>query len=1003
MQDAAGTTDVFRSMTQWAMTQASRVANITFTAAADFASADIKIAGIEGLSYTGQMDFPGTNEKAGGGHESVVVLLTHNADGTPYTMAARPGAAGESGFSRYIAMHEFGHGLGLGHPHDTGNGTTSIAVVDAVSTDDPLDNDRYTVMSYEFGGSNASNFQAWGNAATYSALDIKALQNMYGASASNTGDSTYELRNAGGGGTFTGEAVAISRAFFTIWDTGGTDTIFYSGDNRAVLNLNDASLSRTDDADTTAWLDVLKRLPDYAGLPAEIKKDLADPDYHAGGFISRVFDAAGNVQLGGYTIANGVTIENATGGNGADVIIGNEANNILLGGGGNDTMLGGKGDDQINGGAGDDVMMGGPGNDLLDGADGHDTAVFTDICVNYDITRDEATGVITVVHARGDKADGVTTLVSVEEGLFKNGKVDFTKDPIGCPPIDFIFLVDLSGSYSDDLPRFQAQARELASAVRGIDPESRFAVASFVDRPVSPYGSPGDYLYQPELALTDSIPAFEGAIAALDIKSGNDYPESQFVGLWRAANGYGLNLRENSQKIILLATDAPPHDAGDYGLSESTIADFLANEGIIGIASGGLAKSDTETAVEYDVDPGDPDTRDPLNKLLDSLLFSKGALPIFAVTGGVTSTYTAFVTEFGRGSTVPIDSSSTNISDSVRLALAELFGEVTARGDDGANIMIGTPDRDTMFGLGGADRIEGREGDDTIDGGTGDDLLYGQEGDDTITGGGGNDFLHGDLGLSGPSGDGNDTLRGGLGSDIMVGAGGNDTLDGGEDGGAPDYMFGGTGNDTYIVSVEIGETSDLVYEGDAIPGFEGGADDFDTIISNGEFFWDFYSVGERLIISEAAQADHPSGTYMVGNAKMASTEIIGNSGTNFILTYGGDNVIKPGGGDDSISFDLFDLPESSRGVNRVVIEEGGGRDFLYSFRSGVDKVDLSALPGLNFEAISRHGANVAGDGTNPGYSYFYLGDTGGTYNYVSFVGLTMSQISANDFIFASPV
>jgi Ca2+-binding RTX toxin-like protein len=233
-----------------------------------------------------------------------------------------------------------------------------------------------------------------------------------------------------------------------------------------------------------------------------------------------------------------------------------------------------------------------------------------------------------------------------------------------------------------------------------------------------------------------------------------------------------------------------------WTLTESTIADFLANEGIIGIASGGLAKSDTETAVEYDVDPGDPDTRDPLNKLLDSLLFSKGALPIFAVTGGVTSTYTAFVTEFGRGSTVPIDSSSTNISDSVRLALAELFGEVTARGDDGANIMIGTPDRDTMFGLGGADRIEGREGDDTIDGGTGDDLLYGQEGDDTITGGGGNDFLHGDLGLSGPSGDGNDTLIGNGSSNYE------------------NLLDGGAGDDLFIVTQGEGDAGDRIIGGE---------------------------------------------------------------------------------------------------------------------------------------------------------------------------------------------
>ncbi|MCC7283013.1 MAG: M10 family metallopeptidase C-terminal domain-containing protein [Acetobacteraceae bacterium] len=1014
--DAGGSTDVFRNMTQWAMSQASRVANIDFTAAADFASADVKISGIQGLSYTGQADFPGTNAKVGGGDETVVVLLTHNADGTPYFAAALPGAAGESGFSRYIAMHEFGHAIGLGHPHDTGNGTTAIAAVAATSSDDPLDNDRYTVMSYEFGGSNASNFQAFGNAASYSALDIKALQDLYGSRAANTGASSYALRDAGGGGTLTGEAVAISRSFYTIWDTAGTDAMVYAGANRVVLNLNDATLDRTDDATTTEWLDILTSTPTYAALPDEIKKDLMLPSYHAGGFISRVFDISGNVQLGGYTIANGVTIENAAGGTGDDVIIGNEADNSLLGDAGNDMMMGAAGNDTINGDAGDDILVGGSGNDTLNGGEGQDLAIFSDICANYDITRDDSTGVITVKHVRGSGADGTDTLAGVEKALFKGSTVDLTATPLGCPPIDFIFLVDLSGSYSDDLSRFQAQAREMAAAVRSLDPESRFALASFVDRPVSPWGSTGDYLYKPELALTDSIPAFESALGGLTIFSGNDYPEAQFVGLWRAANGYGLNLRPDSQKIILLATDAPPHSASDYGLSEATISDFLAKEGIIGIASsatadataaapsdttvsagdGGLAKSDVETSVGYDVDPGNPDTRDVLTRLLDTLMASRGVQPIFAVTSSVTSTYSAFNTSFGRGTTVPIDSSSSDIADSLRLALAELYGDVTARGDNSDNILIGTPDRDRMYGLGGKDRIEGREENDTIDGGNGDDLLYGQEGDDLIEGGGGNDFIHGDLGLSGPSGDGNDTLRGGLGSDFIIGGGGNDTLDAGADGGAADYLFGGTGNDTYIVN----GVTDLVYEGDLIAGFEGGAGDFDTIISTGEVFRDYYSVGEKLIIAEAANVDFPDGTYIIGGAGMAHTEIVGNSGANFILAYGGDNTIKSGGGDDSISLSLYDLDASANGVNTVVMQAGTGRDFIYDFESGIDKVDVSAF-GLDAAGLFGTGVDVAAAGGNAAYCYFYLGETSGTFNYVAFVDRSTSQIAANDFIYTS--
>ena len=60
---------------------------------------------------------------------------------------------------------------------------------------------------------------------------------------------------------------------------------------------------------------------------------------------------------GGYTIANGVVIENATGGSGNDVLIGNAAANVLTGNAGNDTLLGREGKDFLSGGAGADKFV----------------------------------------------------------------------------------------------------------------------------------------------------------------------------------------------------------------------------------------------------------------------------------------------------------------------------------------------------------------------------------------------------------------------------------------------------------------------------------------------------------------------------------------------------------------------------------------------------------------------------------------------------------------------
>ncbi len=248
-----------------------------------------------------------------------------------------------------------------------------------------------------------------------------------------------------------------------------------------------------------------------------------------------------------------------------------------------------------------------------------------------------------------------------------------------------------------------------------------------------------------------------------------------------------------------------------------------------------------------------------------------------------------------------------------------------------------------------------------------------------------------------------DALTGTIGEDALFGFDGNDTLDGGPDpdGSVRDFLFGGAGNDTYIVRSSLTGPSDLVYEGPDLPGTAGGAGDVDTIRSAGQFFRDFYSVGEILIIDEQANLDHPAGTYIVGGAGMGPTEIFGNSGTNFILAYGGTNTVRPGAGNDSISFGLFDLPQSANGVNTLVLEPGTGRDFVYDFETGVDKVDLRAFSGLTAAGLLATGTDVAAAGGASGYSHFYLGESGGVYSYVAFVGLSAAQLSAGDFLFAA--
>ncbi len=223
-----------------------------------------------------------------------------------------------------VMLHEIGHALGLAHPHD-GSGRSDAVVFPGVSKDrgdygtNNINQGIFTTMSYNLGWKTKFNSQTdltFGFQATPMALDIAAVQLIYGANSTyHKGQDSYVLPDKNGVGTF----------WSCIWDTGGQDSVsaVHTAKN-AVINLNDAPLVGA----------------------------------NAGGYISYV----GGI-IGGFTIANGVTIEKAIGGSGNDKLTGNEAKNTLIGNAGNDDLKGGDGNDQLSGGLGSDSLVGGDGID----------------------------------------------------------------------------------------------------------------------------------------------------------------------------------------------------------------------------------------------------------------------------------------------------------------------------------------------------------------------------------------------------------------------------------------------------------------------------------------------------------------------------------------------------------------------------------------------------------------------------------------------------------------
>lgn len=244
---------------------------------------------------------------------------------------AKEEALFETGAYNYMVMvHEIMHGLGLAHPHDDGGSST---IMDGVTEefdsfgDFGLNQGVYTVMTYNNGfplGTAAPKSQLFGYEIGPMALDIAVLQAKYGANETHaSGDDTYSLIGEKGVGT----------GWMSIWDTGGTDAIVYDGDLDVTINLRAANLQYKNGG---------------------------------GGHVSSAEGIAG-----GFTIAKGVVIENAIGGNGDDKLRGNVKDNVLDGGLGRDKLIGGNGADIFVFGASDRIRDFATGEDMIDagGAD----------------------------------------------------------------------------------------------------------------------------------------------------------------------------------------------------------------------------------------------------------------------------------------------------------------------------------------------------------------------------------------------------------------------------------------------------------------------------------------------------------------------------------------------------------------------------------------------------------------------------------------------------------
>ena len=251
-----------------------------------------------GISLLGSMNPPDNGDEG--------VAQFNSADERWNAQMLQPG-----GFSFVTLIHEFGHGMGLAHPHDTGGGSSVMqgVVTNGVPGDDggagafDLNQGVNTMMSYNDGwekspyGQPETNNEGYGWLGSLMALDIAVIQDKYGVNEDwATGNDTYVLKDVNEWGVYIDSAtgqpavhdatnqatardgyyVGQSTYYSSIWDAGGIDQIIYSGARDTNIDLRAATLQY---------------------------------EYGGAGWMSYATGI-----FGGFTIANGVTIENATSG-----------------------------------------------------------------------------------------------------------------------------------------------------------------------------------------------------------------------------------------------------------------------------------------------------------------------------------------------------------------------------------------------------------------------------------------------------------------------------------------------------------------------------------------------------------------------------------------------------------------------------------------------------------------------------------------------------------------
>jgi len=636
-------------------------------------------------------------------------------------------------------------------------------------------------------------------------------------------------------------------------------------------------------------------------------------------------------------------IENVTGTQGQDIIIGDGEINILKGEGGKDTIEGGAGDDTIEGGDGDDTVEGGAGEDILKGDAGKDT-------VSYE-----------------NAGSGVTVLLDSGEGIDGKGSAQG-----GAGTDELWSFENVKGSNSDDT----ITGNDASNIIEGLAGDDHIYVSSGND--TIDGGTNG--------VKGDTIDASNSAAAhTINLRDNQVFGEgySSITGIENVIGSNGKDIiTGNDDKNTLLggiSSDIIKGEGGDDhiegGTQDDTLSGGLGDDYIDGGSGSDGGNGDTadysdisgitdDIGVTVDLRIQDGTAQDTVKAGNDTLKNIENLIgTIYADTLHGDSNDNTLLggsgndTLFGNGSTATgndyIDGGSgtddlisfkTVTSQGITFDLADTSVQDTGVGRlvvKNVENLEGSTLNDTLYGSSQANKLYGYGGDDTLDGRAGIDTIEGGEGDDTLIGGTGDDFLDG--GTHGTKGD------------------------------TVDYSYSSD-----AVKLTLAEGDDVI----ALATLAGGEIDKVTNIEN---------------ITGSQSSDTLSGNS-------GKNILDGQSGDDSFIASDGEDTLKGATGNDTLDYSARGTLNGTDGIevtlngdSESILEENGtAKDHLYSIENITgsqandiitgddsnnilkgDKGDDTLKGGLGSDYLVG-GENTTGDGSGDTVDYSYISDGSNT-------------------------